>query len=99
MDQWRKYLFQEHSVVAVSPLKTLNLLDVLIKTDREGFTPVLEKVGSMVSLGKQGQEFDETQERLRDGLQSFQRTGGKDQPHVIYSSTVSFSAVSGFSSL
>jgi hypothetical protein len=80
MDQWRKYLFQEHNVIAVSPLKTLNLLDVLIKTDHEGFTPVLEKVGSMVSLGKQGQEFDETRECLRRGLESFERTHGKDQP-------------------
>jgi hypothetical protein len=75
VNHWRKYLYQEHSAVAVSPLKTLNLLDVLIKTDREGFTPVLEKVGSMVTLGRQGQEFTETQERLRDGLESFQRTG------------------------
>ncbi|CAM6035618.1 unnamed protein product [Sphagnum compactum] len=76
VNQWSNYLYQEHSAVAVSPLKTLNLLDVLIKTDRQGFTtPVLEKVGSMVTLGRQGQEFTETQERLRDGLESFQRTG------------------------
>ncbi|CAK9189629.1 unnamed protein product [Sphagnum troendelagicum] len=79
MEQWRKYLFQEHNVIAVSPLKTLNLLDVLIKTDHEGFTPVLEKVGSMVNLGKQGQEFDETREYLRRGLESFQRTRGGAQ--------------------
>jgi hypothetical protein len=80
MDQWRKYLFKENNVVAVSPLTQLSLLDVLIKTDHEGFTPVLENVGSMISLGKQGQGFDETQELLRDGLKSFQRTAGKDQP-------------------
>jgi len=84
VNKWSKYLYQEHSAVAVSPLKTFNLLDVLIKTDREGFTPVLEKVGSMVTLGRQGQEFTETQERLRDGLESFQRTGGKDQPPDLF---------------
>ncbi|CAM6059368.1 unnamed protein product [Sphagnum tenellum] len=75
-DSWQNFLYEKHSAVALSLLKSRNsvkLLDVFIKKGREGSKPVIQNVGSMVTLGSS--ESEETVNRLREGLASFESSG------------------------
>lgn len=76
-------MYKDHSVVVVKPLTevatNLNLLDILVKVKDEGRHPVLEHAGSMLKLGVSGTEYEETERKLREGLEKFQ----KDEPQGI----------------
>jgi hypothetical protein len=78
-DSWQNFLYEEHSAVTLSLLRSRNsvkLLDVFIKKGRKGSKPVIQNVGSMVTLGSS--ESEETVNRLREGLASFESSGSKN---------------------
>ena len=70
-------MYKDHSVVVVKPLTevatNLNLLDILVKVKDEGRHPVLEHAGSMLKLGISGAEYEETERKLREGLEKLQK--------------------------
>jgi len=76
---WTKYLYQKHAAFAVDPFKpegSFRLLDVLVKTSRRGWSPILYNIGSIFKLGSK--ESQKTADRLREGLKRFESNTGKD---------------------
>lgn len=82
---FEKFLFKKFKAVFVdgmseSATSNINLLDILIRTDTEGYPPfrrpVLTKVGSLLELGTDFSQ--ESVSKLREGLTRFEDDRGDD---------------------
>ena len=76
-----KWMYTKHNAVVVKPLSEtashIHLLDVLVKEKAERRHPVLEIVGSMLTLGSsEAPPYEETAQKLRDDLKKFEEGEG-----------------------
>lgn len=63
----------------------LELLDILIKETTESGHPVLEKVESMLEIGRSGAPYETTAKELKDNLILFRENKGIElwNPHKV----------------
>lgn len=93
MKGWDHILFEQHQLIATSPLKPIACLDVFHKVDSHGMfgrKPVVARVGSMLSLAKDNVEgWPVLSEEIKDGLALLETTQGRDDiSHNLFQTVV-----------